>query len=138
MSNYSPEELRLMTKKMRDLVTSFYWQVIQIGCHPFIEFCGLMAKYVDICEASGISFPDASTHTGIALPLADHHLTYLAEKFDCIFGPSLKNKQTLATFLNAMEWLSDEDARLLADGGRLCVAPEKEDSRTKRDRSPTA
>lgn len=72
---------------------TFYWQAIQTGCHPFIEFCGFMGEYVKVCEEAareGIDFRQANTHTGEALPMKPWQAQYLAEKFDCIFGPSIR------------------------------------------------
>jgi len=58
--------------------------------HAFIEFNGLLGKYVEVCArcaAQGIDFRFLNTHTGQALPVAVHDMEYLGEKLRCIFGP---------------------------------------------------
>ncbi len=91
---------------MRGLTEQIYWQMFraEIGwrAHPFLEFNGLLGKYVDVCAAAaekGIPFPDANIHTGIPLPVEVHDLVYLAEKLGCIFGPIIRaNPEARAVF----------------------------------------
>jgi hypothetical protein len=85
-------ELETMLGQMSRLALLFYRNAQKIGNHPFLEFTGLMTEYIGICRAAldaGIDFAHASTHTGLDLPMAPHHGAYLAEKLDCIYGPSL-------------------------------------------------
>lgn len=80
-------------KQMQEASHAFYLAAVRIGVHPFIEFTGLMNEYITVClqaEASGKRWEDASAHSGIALPLQDHNAKYLAEKLDCIYGPTLR------------------------------------------------
>jgi len=88
----SKEELMEICNKMTQVSDNFYYGAIHTGCHPFIEFCGLMNKYIDICRESakqGIDFTMANAHTGESLKLADHHKAYLFEKLSCIFETSI-------------------------------------------------
>jgi hypothetical protein len=60
--------------------------------HAFIEFCGVLDKYVGICSraaAQGIDFTNSNVHTGVPLPVEVHDMEYLGEKLACIFGPML-------------------------------------------------
>jgi hypothetical protein len=104
---HSPQEREEMLRKMQTLSDNFYAAVIHTGCHPFIEFTGLMNKYIDLCRAAhkkGLDFAMANTHTGQALPVAPHDMAYLAEKLDCIFGPTLRSDpQSQAAFLRGLE-----------------------------------
>lgn len=89
---YTVGELRDMIGKMRDVNAEFYIRATTTGCHTFIEFCGLQAKFIDLCEESllrGIEFPFASRHSGTELALANHHADYLGEKFACIWGHTI-------------------------------------------------
>lgn len=102
---HSLGEMREMIRKMRTVNKDFYAAATHTGCHAFIEFCGLQAKFIDICQESldaGIEFPMANTHSGESLALAPHHALYLGEKFNCIYGHTIgADKQLLATFLHA-------------------------------------
>lgn len=92
--DWSEDDLRRIIGKLRTLTGTFYWMCFRadIGteCHPFMEFNGLLSKYVQLCAnaaEAGLPFPIASVHTGLPLPMAAHDVEYLAEKFACIFGP---------------------------------------------------
>jgi hypothetical protein len=88
----SPEERREMLEKMQQISNTFYSLSVQVGVHAWIEFCGLMNEYVTLCQAAhaqGIDFGQANTHSGAALPVKPHNAAYLAEKLNCIYGPSL-------------------------------------------------
>lgn len=90
---YSKEELMTMIKGMHDASSTLYYSAVKIGNHPFIEFCGLMNEYIQICEqtlASGKDFTDASIHGEDALVVYPYNLEYLAEKFTCIFETTLR------------------------------------------------
>lgn len=104
---YSAEERTEILRKMEAVSSSFYYAAIQTQCHPFIEFCGLMNKYIDLCRAAhkqGIDFTNANTHSDMALPVEAHDMAYLAEKLDCIFGPTLRSDpDARAAFLQGLE-----------------------------------
>lgn len=80
---------------LRKLREDFYWQCFRAGvgsrAHAFIEFAGVMAKYLDLLERAhrehGIDPMVASTHTGEVLPVESHDMRYLGEKLRCIFAP---------------------------------------------------
>lgn len=100
-------ELQQALKKMRAVSDQFYRGAVHTGVHPFIEFCGFMNEYISVCQRSlekGIDFAQASAHSGLALDMASHHALYLAEKFDCIFGPTLRaNPDHRDAFWNALQ-----------------------------------
>lgn len=71
----------------------FYKAAVSIGVHPFIEFTGLMNEYITICrmaEKNNKEWVHASTHSGVPLRMHEHSVKYLAEKLDCIYGPTLR------------------------------------------------
>lgn len=71
----------------------FFWAGVGTHAHAFIEFCGLLNKYVEVCRKAaeqGVDFTEANTHNEKPLPVHTPDLVYLAEKLDCIFGPLLR------------------------------------------------
>lgn len=103
---YSHEERELMLQQMQRVSDKFYTMAIQIGCHPFIEFCGLMNEYIKVCSEThraGIDFTNATAHSGHALRMQHYHAEYLGEKLGCIYGPALAAEPELRrAFLAAM------------------------------------
>lgn len=96
---YSYEENEVMLYKMRALSSGFYAGAVRIGCHGFIEFTGLMNKYIDLCDAAnkdGVDFNTTNVHHGTPLKVREHDIDYLAEKFECIFGTTLRANPKLA------------------------------------------
>lgn len=105
---YSPEELAPMIPKMEKVRTAFYSAAIQIGNHAFIEFCGLMGEYVKICQQTldkGEDFTVANNHSGQSLVVHDFNINYLAEKFECIFGPVFEDPKFRDAFMRRMGWV---------------------------------
>lgn len=81
-------EREVALRQMRAASATFYAQAVQIGNHPFIEFCGLMNEYISACQSAhdaGIDFSHCNTHTGQHLPMRDHMIDYVNEKLECIF-----------------------------------------------------
>jgi len=72
-----------MIERMTAAKDLFYSLAVQVGWHSFVEFAGLMAKYIELVER-------AYEQSGefIVLPLQPHDAEYLLEKLDGIFGPS--------------------------------------------------
>ncbi len=104
---YPKEHRDEQLKKMRQLTDAFYWAAFKINCHPFLEFCGLMVKYIDVCQRSsdaGVDFNETSKHSGERLLAEGHDIQYLAEKFDCIFGASLADPKAREIFFREMGW----------------------------------
>lgn len=92
-------EMREMIRKMRQANSAFYAMATGTGCHAFIEFCGLQAKFIDLCQESldqGVEFPNANRHSGIGLKIQEHHAYYLGEKFDCIYGHTITQDSRVA------------------------------------------
>lgn len=105
---YDEADRKEQLKKMRAVSDAFYSGAVRTNVHAFIEFCGFMNKFIDICARSseqGVDFNEANTHTGQQLVVEDHDLHYLAEKFDCIFGPTLSDPQKREVFFRAMGWV---------------------------------
>ena len=109
-SFYTPEEREKILEDMKKLRENCYWMFFHQGmgqkAHAFLEFNGLISKYVDLCvraHEQGVDFTNANTHNGKALPMEGHDADYLAEKFDCIFGPALRaNPEAAAIFLETV------------------------------------
>lgn len=96
---YSRDELLSMISAMRRLSDAFYGNAVRIGNHAFIEFAGLMNEYIKMCvdtvEAGG-DFTQCNVHTGQSLSIRPHQAEYLAEKFECIFGPTFRSNPEIA------------------------------------------
>jgi hypothetical protein len=103
---YTESERAEQIRKMKICAERFYWMCTQTGVHAFIEFNGLIAKYIDLCErahAAGLDYNVCNTHTGVAMPLVKaHDVYYMAEKLECIFGPTLDDPQIRKAFLEAL------------------------------------
>jgi hypothetical protein len=85
-------ELEACLILMQQASTNFYRQAVHCGNHAFIEFTGLMNEYIKVCRTAlngGQDFAMANIHTGQALPFAQHHIDYLSEKLNCIYGASI-------------------------------------------------
>lgn len=75
--------------QMQAVSDQFYANAVAIGCHPFIEFTGLLNEYISACRdahANGIDFTECNIHSGLHLPLKSHQVSYLNEKLGCIFN----------------------------------------------------
>ena len=82
------KERKAAIKAMQKAISTFYATAVRIGNHPFIEFTGLMAEYVKLCEEAhknGIDFSECNTHSGTHLPMLQFQVDYVNEKLECIF-----------------------------------------------------
>lgn len=106
---YTLGEQRETLRKMREINAAFYAMVFSAGmgsrCHAFVEFCGLQAKFIDLCQEAldqGVEFAFANQHSALPWPIDRHHADYLGEKFHCIYGFALGADPALRrAFLNA-------------------------------------
>lgn len=101
---YSPGERDAMLRGMRAASDRFYESAVRIGCHPFIEFAGLMNEYIKVCERAhklGVDFTESSAHSGKPLDMRPYEAAYLGEKLGCIYGPSLQAPENLRAFSRA-------------------------------------
>jgi hypothetical protein len=102
-------EMRATIARMRAINAQFYALCFSGGiggsCHAFIEFAGLQAKFIDMCQAAldaGIEFPFANQHSASPWPLERHHVDYLGEKFQCIYGFAIgPNKELRDAFIES-------------------------------------
>lgn len=93
LSEERRKELQETITKMQSISSLFYRLAIQCGNHAFIEFCGLMNEYINMCQTtldSGKDFTMCNVHTGQGLVIEEYQADYLGEKFSCIFTGSLK------------------------------------------------
>lgn len=95
-----------VSKTLGALVEQFYWACFHHGigskCHAFIEFNGVMSKYIELvrlAEAAGIDPQHISQHLPLALQVDNHHLEYLGDKLRCIFAPFIRNNPESAEAL---------------------------------------
>lgn len=90
---HTDAELLDMLAKMDAASRLFYSLAVRAGCHGFIEFTGLMNEYINVCRQTleaGQDFTLSNTHAEKPLVIQDYQISYFAEKFDCIFGPTLR------------------------------------------------
>lgn len=93
------EHLQKKIAHLRKVNSVFYSGAVQGEIHAFIEFCGLQAKFIDIAQKmidSGMDPRSSNIHTRNALPVEEHDIDYLAEKFECIFGAAFEQNPKLA------------------------------------------
>ena len=96
--SYNKEELQAITLKMREVANRVYPLLQSCNVHAFIEFNGLMQKYVDLCQRAadeGVDFVMFNTHNDKSFEVQEHDVVYMAEKFDCIFGPLFRKDPKL-------------------------------------------
>ena len=130
----SKDELLALVARMRAVSNATYDLFFRAGmgseAHAFLEFNGLIAKYVDICHRcaeAGIDFRFLNTHSGEGLPVEVHDMRYLGEKLDCILGPAIHANPAAREALREILFgeaeapETEEDARL---GRALRVAAE--------------
>ena len=111
-------ELRDMLRGMGVAAAQFYCAAVEIGCHPFIEFTGLMNEYIKICAQAvdnNVDFANANTHSGNALPMRDYQMAYLAEKLDCILGPTFRAHPELHDIFTRMTLQTDSEVEVYDD-----------------------
>lgn len=86
-------------REMEQLSSLFYQGAVKIGVHAFIEFTGLMNEFIKVCRdmetAGNGAWDQANTHSDSPLKLKPHHVQYLAEKLDCIYGAALRANPAL-------------------------------------------
>lgn len=107
----SDVELEEVIRRMDKVSNNFYGNAVQVGNHAYIEFCGLMGEYEKICRTTmqaGVDFTICNRHIGVPLIAHDYQIRYLAEKFECIFGPLFENKENRQIFFKAMGWEEGE------------------------------
>lgn len=128
----SKEELLALTARMRAVSNATYDLFFTTGMggdvHAFIEFCGLLSKYVDICHRcaeQGVDFRLLNTHLGQSLPVEVHDMRYLGEKLDCIFGPAIRaNPEAQAALMGILfgdraTGLLESDAKMMEEAWHL-------------------
>ena len=93
--------------KMQEISSTFYYQAVQLGIHPFIEFAGMMNEYIKMANQSwdkGVDFTQTNIHSDApGLVAYGFNGDYLAEKFECIFGKTFfDSKEFKLAFLEKM------------------------------------
>lgn len=90
------ENHRETVKILRQLNAEFYSMCFNAGvgsrAHAFIEFNGLMSKYIDLVSMAvegGMDPQLLNEHNNTPLPVEDHDMEYFGEKLRCMFGPTL-------------------------------------------------
>ena len=91
---FHDELLARPVRTLDALVQQFYWACFRANvgsdAHAFIEFNGVMSKYVQLLHGAakqGVHARYVSEHSGAALPCETHDMAYLGEKLRCIFAP---------------------------------------------------
>lgn len=122
---YTKEQREEQIKKMEAVSSAFYTGAVHTHVHAFVEFCGFMNKFISVCQQTSNAdrdFNEANTHTGNELVVHDHDIIYLAEKFDCIFGPILADPVKRRLFFRQMGWLGDSPC-IMDEKGKPCGEP---------------
>ena len=96
---YSAEERLAMLDKMRAARDAFYVSAVRVGYHQFVEIAGFMGELIKICEGMHEEGKDFGTNALVAKP---HHMAYIAEKFDCIFGDALMSPEARHVFISTL------------------------------------
>lgn len=110
MTDEEKQTQREQLKRMDRIACDFYAMCQQGRVpHAFLEFCGFMRKYVDVCRKAleqGVDIENINVHVGpLDTPLQVHDLEYLAEKFSCIFAPWINTQERLNIFLSAGKFI---------------------------------
>ena len=82
------DERAVSLHRMHAASKAFYMAAVHTGCHPFIEFTGLMNEYIKVCERAhkeGLDFTNCNKHSGHHLPMKSFEVAYVNEKLECIF-----------------------------------------------------
>lgn len=90
----TPEGRKEILRRMRLLTSMFYAGATKTGCHAIVEFTGLINEFIEVCakaEEAGINWLEANAHGDSRLPYETHHIQYLSEKLNCIYGLQLKD-----------------------------------------------
>lgn len=93
IDDLTPEGRQEVLRRMRWASDNFYAMAVQAGCHAFIEFTGLMNEFIVLCTAAekeGVDWVHANVHGDIHLPFKPHHVAYLSEKLECIYGKAIR------------------------------------------------
>lgn len=94
----TPDGRQEILRKMSNAAREFYCAAASAGCHAFIEFTGLMNEFIKVCqeaEEQKIDWLHANVHGSIKLPFQPHHIAYLNEKLECIYGVKLEEVEKL-------------------------------------------
>lgn len=86
---YTEDERAIMLDRMQYASNVFYSHATRAGCHAFLEFCGLMNEFIKLCHEAnktGDAWIHANVHGAGHLPFRPHHIDYLREKLECIYG----------------------------------------------------
>lgn len=79
------KELEASLIKMRIASSQFYALAVRCDLHQFVEFNGLLAKYIDLCEKTLAANKDFVQEPFRAFEYAEHDINYINEKLGCIF-----------------------------------------------------
>ena len=105
-NEFHAELLARPIRTLRRINDRFYsmcfWAGVGSDAHAFIEFCGVMSKYIGLLEHAteqGIHPRFINQHCGTPIRVEAHDVQYLAEKLRCIFAPILDtNPEARALF----------------------------------------
>lgn len=87
--------------KMSDAADEFYRSATTIGAHQWLELTGLMRELIKIYAVMLREGLDPLSNA--PLPKG-HHMEYIAEKLDCIFGNAMREHHDLTkAFVGALQ-----------------------------------
>lgn len=77
-------------RNMGEIKRDFYTRAVHCGIHPFVEFAGLQAQFIEMCKDdldAGIDF--IACGAVFVHENKVHQMMYIAEKLNCIFGDAI-------------------------------------------------
>lgn len=93
MEQSNRDHLNGLLKKMDLAARTFYRLAQDANVHQLLEFTGFINEYVKLCQKSwmnGVDFVENAE-----LPMEEYNAQYIAEKLNCIFGPTFLAKEEL-------------------------------------------
>lgn len=107
--NHCVENMDVL-EELRRICNAFYRMCFTGGigtsCHAFLEFTGLMSKYIDVISraaAKGIAPNEINQHVWTKIKVHDHDIKCMAEKLGCIFRPIIEaNPNAAKIFLEEL------------------------------------
>jgi hypothetical protein len=93
------DEARASLLLMKKASEVFYSMAVRVNHHQFVEFTGFMNEYIKACERA---VRDGKDFRVMDIPFKGYEMEYIAEKFDCIFGEVLLNRDTRQSFFKGL------------------------------------
>jgi hypothetical protein len=87
MEENHKQDCVLALEKMKQASDAFYLAAVKTNKHQFVEFNGLLVKYIEILRKQFMAGEDIITEERVPMEFGD--ALYIGEKLNCIFGETL-------------------------------------------------